>query len=79
MIGKISGASGFGEDTLFMKFWFKSGEMWNVISGTEFGDTFQSTASHKKFVPFEHPIDINYTTESVRGWPKIMVEVWSVE
>ena len=79
LIGKIAGAINFDTDTLFMKYAFKSGENWTVISGTESGDTFQSEASHTKFVPFEHPIDLNYTTSSIRGWPKIVVEVWQVE
>lgn len=43
------------------------------------GETFQSEAVHGKYVPFEHPFDINLSTKSVRGWPKLLVEVWEID
>lgn len=30
-------------------------------------------------MPLEHPIDLNYVCKSVRGWPKLLVEVWEVD
>jgi len=43
------------------------------------GETFQSEATHGKYIPFEHPFDLNFSCKSVRGWPKILIEVWEVD
>ena len=50
-----------------------------MISGSEEGETFTAQSSNNYFVPFEHPFDINYSTKSVRGWPKLLVEAWEVD
>lgn len=28
---------------------------------------------------FEQPFDLHYVTEDMRGWPRILVEVWNVD
>ena len=43
------------------------------------GETFLSQANTSEFVPLEHPFDLNFSTKSVRGWPKLLVEVWEVD
>jgi B9 domain-containing protein 2 len=30
-------------------------------------------------VPIEQPFEVNYSTASVRGWPRLIVEVWEVD
>ena len=30
-------------------------------------------------IPLEQPFDLNLSTKSVRGWPKLIVEVWQVD
>ena len=27
----------------------------------------------------EQPFELNYTTQAIRGWPKLLVEVWEVD
>ena len=27
---------------------------------------------------WDHPVDLHYVSRSIRGWPKIFVEVWEV-
>lgn len=76
IIGKISGAKHFECDKLYIKYFFKIGDNWQLLSGKLEGDTFLSEASNGKYVPFEHPIDLNFSAKSVRGWPKLLVEVW---
>jgi hypothetical protein len=34
---------------------------------------------HGKYIPFEHPFDLNFSAKSVRGWPKLILEVWEVD
>ena len=55
------------------------GDRWTHLAGRESGETFQALASNEKYVPFEHPFDVNYSTKSIRGWPKIMIEAWIVD
>lgn len=57
----------------------KIGDNWKLLSGKLEGETFQSEAMHGKYIPFEHPFDLNFSTKSVRGWPKILVEVWQID
>lgn len=46
------------------------------MEGKPDGDSFQSKGVYEKIVPIELAFDLNYKTESVRGWPKLYVEVW---
>ncbi|CAD8102899.1 unnamed protein product [Paramecium primaurelia] len=79
IVGKIAGATNFNNSSIYVKYFFRVGDHWKKISGQEEGETFQSSSQHSKFVPLEHPIDLNYVTKSVRGWPKLLVEVWEVD
>ena len=31
------------------------------------------------YVPIEQPLDINFACETIRGWPKQVLEVWGVD
>lgn len=28
---------------------------------------------------WDHPIDLYYATRSIRGWPKLYIEVWNID
>ena len=28
------------------------------------------------YIPLEHPIDLHYISRAIRGWPKMLIEVW---
>ena len=79
IIGKIAGAENFNTSTIYLKYSFKTSDQWQLMSGITEGDTWQTTSEHGKFVPLEHPIDINYVVKSIRGWPRLFVEVWQVD
>jgi hypothetical protein len=79
LIGKISGAKHFTSDEVYIKYFFKIGDNWKHLSGKVEGETFQSKAEHGRYIPLEHPIDINFSAKSVRGWPKLLVEVWEID
>lgn len=79
LVGKISGGQYFDHDSLYIKYSFRVGDNWKLISGTPDGETFTSQSTSSKFIPFEHPFDLNYSTKSVRGWPKVLVEVWEID
>ena len=79
LIGKIQSAHSFPCDTVYVKYAFKSGENWSLIQGSPVGETFQSSGSFRERIPLEHPFDLNYSCKSVRGWPKLLLEVWQVD
>ena len=77
-IGKLSSATLFSSSSVFLKFSFKSGDSWTLIEGLANGETFQSEAPFGSEIPLEHPFDLNYACKAVRGWPKLLMEVWEV-
>jgi len=79
LIGKIQSAQSFPCDTLYIKYSFKSGENWTLIQGLPSGETFQASSPYKSLIPLEHPFDLNYSCKSIRGWPKLLLEVWQVD
>jgi B9 domain-containing protein 2 len=85
LIGEVVGASGFTSAKLYAKVrssqWhFKVGPDWRLLSGTQSGETFYDTSeSLQDLAVFEHPIDAHYACKSLTGWPKLFVEVRSVD
>lgn len=79
IIGKVSYAENFEGEFLYTKFSFKSGYNWTLLSGNDSGETFLASIDSSYRAPLEHPIDLNYAAKSIRGWPKIFVEVWMID
>jgi len=77
LIGEIVGATGFPDDNLFCSFHVEKGSHWTHVSGLEKGQT-QVNKRHpeEQINLFAHPIDIHYSTPTVVGWPKIVMQVW---
>lgn len=52
---------------------------WAFHSGIDSGETYEeATGDQDDCFYWDHPFDIHYKVNSVRGWPKIVVEVWEV-
>mmetsp|Transcript_26594 Transcript_26594/g.23572 ORF Transcript_26594/g.23572 Transcript_26594/m.23572 type:complete len:98 (+) Transcript_26594:50-343(+) len=79
IIGKLAYAKDFDCQDLYCKFWIKSGKSWTVLSGKDNAETFLAIVNNEKEAPLEHPIDINYSAKSIRGWPKLLIEIWTVD
>jgi hypothetical protein len=79
IIVKMAYAKDFECETLYAKYTFKAGYNWSLVAGSEIGETFQAGVDYTLHAPLEQPIDLNYAAKSVRGWPKMMVEVWGVD
>ncbi len=62
IIGKIVGAHYFDAYTIFLKYSFKYGDNWKLMSGIPEGDTFESECTYGKLVPLEHPFDLNFVS-----------------
>ncbi|EFC48927.1 hypothetical protein NAEGRDRAFT_30379 [Naegleria gruberi] len=77
LIGEITGATGYREDNLFCSFHVEKGSHWTHVSGLEKGQTQVNKRHGEDMVNiFAHPIDIHYSTPTVVGWPKIVIQVW---
>lgn len=57
---------------------FKYGENWRILSGKSKLETFESELTDD-CSSFEQPFDLHFVAEDVRGWPRIVAEVWSVD
>ena len=80
IIGKITGGLNFNSQNIYVKYNFKVGEDWNLLAGSLQGETFQSEEyDDNKFIPLEHPFDLNFAAKAIRGWPKMILEVWEVD
>lgn len=53
------------------------GSLWKVIEGDTEGQTATNSNLEEKSI-FQHPIDLHYAIRGIAGWPKLTVEVLSV-
>lgn len=55
-----------------------SGSLWNFVEGESEGQTATDSnrLDHKSV--FSHPIDLHLSTRGIQGWPKLTIEVFSV-
>jgi len=79
IIGKISFAKDFDCRSLYLKYSVKSGTHWTLICGTPSGESFESMVNDEQIAPIEQPLDLNYSTKAIRGWPRLVVEVWQID
>ena len=79
LIGEVKKLTNFNMNRLFWKWSFKYGKHFSVIDGNTSGETFEEEKTDKENNFYvDHPFDIHFKVESMRGWPKIVVEVWEV-
>ncbi|MCQ2818633.1 MAG: B9 domain-containing protein [archaeon] len=79
IFGRIVSGVGFPANELFVKYKFLYGVNFNLINGSEKGDTYQSRAFADEegvAVYFDQPLFLNLSCRSIKGWPKLYVEVW---
>ena len=45
------------------------------------GETFEEEVEPAlaKYTLWDHPFDVHFASRSVRGWPKLLVEVWGIQ
>lgn len=54
-----------------------SGSLWKAIEGETEGQTVTNSNLEEKSI-FEHPIDLHFAIRGIAGWPKLSIEVLSV-
>ena len=76
IIGKIKGGENFKANKIFLRYQIKTGlHNFSLLKGKADGETFLA-AKNGEFIPLEHPIDLHYIAKAIRGWPKMILEVW---
>ena len=80
MIGEIKGAVGFEHNRLFCKYEVRCGTNWTQLAGKEQGETYEEIRDEiDEGAIWDHPFDLHFKCNAVRGWPKIYVEVWQAD
>jgi hypothetical protein len=78
IIGEVKKAINFREPRLFCSWEFKTGPLWRVVEGQEKGQTSVNSSRFEENSIFCDPIDLHYATRGIQGWPKLSIEVFSV-
>eukprot|EP01116_Phalansterium_solitarium_P002649 TRINITY_DN12798_c0_g1_i1.p1 TRINITY_DN12798_c0_g1~~TRINITY_DN12798_c0_g1_i1.p1 ORF type:complete len:177 (-),score=16.33 TRINITY_DN12798_c0_g1_i1:124-654(-) len=76
-IGELQGASGFPASELFCKYKFVlDDDNWELLEGVMEGQTQVDNPQESDESVWAHPIDVHLKASSIKGWPKINVQVW---
>jgi B9 domain-containing protein 2 len=76
LIGSVVGATGCGASSsnLFCRWEISTGaENWKVLEGSIDG---QTQINYSDEVVWDHPLDVHFSSSSVKGWPKMSIQVF---
>ncbi|CAM9840668.1 unnamed protein product [Ascophyllum nodosum] len=80
VIGEVVGALGFPKNRLYGRYKLLcNAEHWHVMRGADESYTHLDETSGPGTAVWNHPIDVHFGTDSLSGWPRMLVEVWSVD
>lgn len=77
--GEISRGSNFPGYSMYCSYEIIVGNQWKAISGTTSGNTHVMEWGLDGTVSWSTPIDAHFAFQSVQGWPKISLRVWSLD
>ena len=80
LVGEIKSAKGFDGNRLFCKYSVRSGHQWTLVQGKAAGETYEEIKDEcEDSAQWDHPFDLHYLAQSIRGWPKFLIEVWTAD
>lgn len=79
IIGEVTGGSGFGRPGVFVKWLIEFGNNWKVLVGDSEGQTHVDYPQDEDNLVWAHPIDLQLSTDSPQGWPRILVRVYELD
>ncbi|GAB5364385.1 hypothetical protein AAMO2058_000965500 [Amorphochlora amoebiformis] len=81
IIGEITGASGFDQQlSLQGEFKFVTSDKWQCLGGDAQGTTWVGEAEMDEDMSiWNHPIQIHYSTRGMYGWPKLRIQVNTID
>jgi Ciliary basal body-associated, B9 protein len=77
-IGELIGGTGFGSG-VSCKFRAEAGKHWSLLAGAAVGQSHTVYADSDEVACWNHPIDLHYTTKSMQGWPRLLLQVWQLD
>ncbi|XP_008555137.1 tectonic-1 isoform X2 [Microplitis demolitor] len=77
IFGRIESAENFKKSILFCKWSFHTGSGWKLINGNSEGQTQECRDLYRKKLAWDHPIDLHYTTHTIQGSPKLLLQIFS--
>jgi len=82
-IGDIRKGEGFNGSSITCKWSVDWGQTWSLLAGAQKGQSQYSHASNSEenmsmFV-WNHPVDLHFTTANMKGWPRIILQVWNLD
>lgn len=78
IIGELTGGINFNGHQFFCTFEVVHGTQWSPLAGNMQGSTHIMRNAHDGVI-WSFPLDIHLSTQAVQGWPKIALQVWSVD
>jgi len=81
VIGELKGAFDLPHDKVFAKWQFEfDSRNWRVVDGESAGRTWTAARPQSDQVaPWNHPIDVTFVCSGLKGWPKLFLEVFSLD
>lgn len=80
-IGDIRKGEGFNGSSITCKWSIDWGQTWSLLAGAQKGQSQYAHASNAEENVFvwNHPIDLQFTTANMKGWPRIILQVWNLD
>ncbi|CAG9575041.1 conserved hypothetical protein [Leishmania major strain Friedlin] len=78
IVGEIACGHDFGDSSYFCSYEIITGTQWTAVEGRTSGST-HVMRSGSDGIPWNYPIDVHYSFNSVQGWPKIAIQVWQLD
>ena len=79
VIGEILGAEDLKSGAYSCQWELCSGDEWDVIAGKTEGQTQFSHECGSGMAVWSHPIDIYFSTVTLKNWPKLILKLWKVD
>jgi len=78
-IGEICRGNGFSGCSISCRWSIDSGKSWSLLAGAKDGQSQYSMNNEDNLCIWNHPIDLHFTTANMKGWPRIMLQVWNLD
>jgi B9 domain-containing protein 2 len=75
-IGYLQGASDFSSLNLCCKYKIIAGDEWKLLEGENTGQTQVDFPADSFYSVWSQPIDIHYEAKTIKGWPKLIMEIY---
>lgn len=78
-IGEIRSGIGFQWAFASCKWTVEWGESWSFLAGEYSGQTQYSAVHNDGNNIWNHPIDLHFTLANMKGWPRLIMQVWELD